>query len=317
MPSRDYEQERQDRLNAEEEAPYRTRLTPGESRASDFDEGSADIPIWGWLSGAQARRDAARAAGERASQSASWSDLQRNAPDAGDLTPDYYLEGSTDEYGNLIGDPSAMIGAGDAREADQVNAMRALEGLYANGGYTDADRAAQQAARSAQAQQVGSMNRAAVAQMEARGTGGSGASLAAQLGGSQALANANQQSDSSLQMAAMNRALQAMQAHGTLATGARGQDLSRAGALDAYNQGNMDWRRGRESRNTAWGNQQQDANVQGRQQAWENQANAQAGMEGNWQRSSNDRARDQARQDESNENAAAGLGTLITTIAGI
>lgn len=316
MPSRDYEAERRARLEEAENDPgwTRTRSNAGSGRASDFDEASADIPIWGWLSGAAARRDAARAAAERASQEASWMDLQRNAPDAAALTPDYYLEGATDEFGNLLGDPSALIGAGADDAAAQQYTMEALRQLYESGGYTPADRAAQAAARAAQAQQVGAMNRAALAQMEARGMGGSGAALATQLGGSQALANANQQSDAALQMAAMQRGLAALQGYGGMATTARGQDLTQASALDAFNQANMAWRRDRESRNTVWANRQQDANVSGRQRAWENQANAQAGREGNWQRSSAERSRDQARTDQANETGANVIGTLISEL---
>ncbi len=39
---------------------------------SDFDQVSADIPIWGWLSGAQARQDSAMNAYDRQRALETW-----------------------------------------------------------------------------------------------------------------------------------------------------------------------------------------------------------------------------------------------------
>lgn len=281
-------------------------------RASDFDEGSADIPLWGWLTGATARRDAARAEAERARQERLWAGLAEDAPTADDLTPEYALEGREDEYGDLFGGPSQFEGAGALDE--QQYAMDALRQLHEGGGYTDADMAAQRAARAAQAQQVGSMNRAALAQMEARGGGGGGASLAAQLAGGQALANATVQSDAAFQQSAMQRALQALQGYQAGGNVLAQQDMQRRAALDAFNQQQTDWRRGRQSRNTGWQNQQQDADVRGRQQAWDNQANALAGRTGQWAGADAGRRADQQRQDEASAQGANVLGTIISGI---
>ncbi len=278
---------------------------------SDFDQVSSDIPIWGWLSGAQARRDAARNAYDQTRAIQTWRDIGRG-PSVDELTPEYRGEGTVDEYGNLIGDPSQLEGFGAS--GDQTASLAALRSLYESGGYTDADRAAQQAARSAQAQQVGGMNRAALAQMEARGLGGSGAALAAQLGGSQSLANANQQSDAQLAIGAQARAMQALQGWQGGANTMQAQELARRNALDSFNQGNTDWRRGREERNTGTANRQQDANTNARQQGYENSMNWAAGMTNQYAGSQSGRRQDAQRQDEANQAAAAGLGTLITEL---
>ncbi len=276
---------------------------------SDFDSASADIPIWGWLSGANARVDRERNELDRSQAQRAWQDLMGGAPSAEDLTPTYGLEGTSDAYGDLLGGPSQLEGFGPS--GDQTAALAALRSMYESGGYTDADRAAQNAARSAQAQQVGAMNRAALSQMEARGMGGSGAALASQLAGSQARANATQQSDASLQPAAMQRALQALQGYGALGTAVQGQELQRRNALDAFNQSNMDWRRGRETRNTAWGNRQQDADTQGRQQAYENRANATAGLTNQWSGNQSSRRQDAQRQDQADQAGAGAIAGII------
>lgn len=321
MPSSDYLAEREERererARAEREASARTardRPDGGPNDVgggvSDFDEGSADIPIWGWLSGATARRDAAANREDQESAERAW---MLGLPSVDELTPDYALEGGRDEFGSLEGDPSA-IRFGGINEGEQAATMRALRDMYEGGGYTAADMGASRAMRGQQAQALGSANAATLQQMQARGMGGSGAELAARMGGAEAMAGANSQADAGLQMAAMERALAAMQGHGAMATAARSQDLERENALDAFNRGNMDWRRGREERNTGWANRFQDARASAHQQDAENRMNRAAGQTQQYQGAQSNRRADGSRQAQSDQAAAGALGTIISEI---
>jgi hypothetical protein len=307
---RRYAEERADELEA-----YRARATPTgadtyggygdpETEVSSFDETSADIPIWGWLSGAGARRDAARNRQDQLDAQATWQGIGQG-PSWEELAPQY-REATGDEFGELIGESAFGQGEGaDARY--QVAALDALQSLYNQGGYTDADRAMSQAMRAQQARTLGSANQAALQQAQARGMGGSGAELAARLSGSEAMNYANSQNDAQIQMAAMNRALQAIQGVGTLGTAYQSGQQNRRAALDAFNQSNLDWRRGRETRNTNWANQEGTA----RQQAYENAQNWAAGMTNQYQGAQSNRRMDAGRRDEADERGANAIGAIL------
>src|SRR5690349_12763519 len=159
---------------------------------SDFDQGSADIPIWGWLSGAQARRDAARNREDQLAAQGTWGGLATTQPSVYDLTADYLGEGNQDEYGDLIGGPSAFQNASEGGQM-QRQAMEALQNLYQSGGVMEGDRAASRAMRDQQAQQLGAANQAALQNMQARGMGGSGAELAMRMQAGDTMARANAQ----------------------------------------------------------------------------------------------------------------------------
>lgn len=278
---------------------------------SEFDRVSADIPIWGWLSGAGARNTSAQNEADRNAARATWRQLGQG-PSVDELTPTYQGEGSTDEYGDLLGGPSQLEGFGNSE--DQRAALAAMRSLYEQGGYTAADRNAQAAARANQAQQVGAMNQAALRALEARGGGGGGGALAAQLSGSQALANANAQSDAALQSAAMQRAFAAMQGAGNQANAMQAQELSRRNALDAFNQQNMDWRRGRQTRNTNIANRGADARANAQQMHYGNAMDWAAGMTGQYTGAQSDRRQDLAMRDEADERGAETLGTIISSV---
>lgn len=328
MPGRYANEEAHDRYeDAEDERRFRAEnphlyhndsTTPDDvgDGVSDFDDVSADIPVWGWLSGASARRDAARNASDRERAEQAWRSLGAVDPTVDELTSHYVLEGGRDEYGDLLGGPSALANMGPHSE-DQGAALRALRGLYESGGYTDADMAASRAMRAQQAQALGSANQAALQQMQARGMGGSGAEFAARMQGSQAMAGANSQADAALQMTAMQRALGALQGYGSLATTMRDQEMQRRSALDAFNQGNMDWRRGRESRNTAYTNRGEDSRAAAEQQRYSNSERKIAGLTGQYSAGESGRQFDTNRRDEADERGAAAIGSLITTIASL
>lgn len=322
MPDRDYNAEREARRRAREREAGRTDLGPSsgydsayhpgrydETRVSDFDAASADIPLWGLLSGAGARRDAARNASDRL---AAMDELGRiDLPGIDELTTDYSLEGETDEYGNLLGDPSAF-GTGDlAGMSAQRRALRELQGLSDAGGYTTADREQARAMRGMQGQAMRGANEAALQQLQARGMAGGGAELAARLGASESANFANAQADAGIQQTAMMRALQALQMQGAMGSSMNTADAQRKAALDQFNQANMGWRRGREERNTGWFNRQEDQRVGARQQQFSNQygvqqdrANLRAGF-------SAGRTADGQRRDDADRAALGAVGTAI------
>lgn len=247
---------------------YPTGPSPDISR---FDRSIEGVPILDWLLGGEDRRRTARDEAERSEASMLWRELLRRAPTAEDLTPWYYQEAHRDEFGSLAGGASSLEGLDAGGSGDQWAALQGLRQLYESGGYTDADAAARRLAAMERGQQLRGANEAALQQMQARGMGGSGAELAARLGASQALSQGQAMIDAAIQQAAMQRALAALQGYGGMATDMRSQEMGRRSAIDAWNQANLDWRRGRETRNTGTANRQQDARVAARQTAYQNQ----------------------------------------------
>jgi hypothetical protein len=234
------------------------------------------VPGLGWLTGASdaVARSEQESAAERDRQV--WRDLAASAPSVDQLTPETYLESTGDEYGNLLGGPSAMAGLRPSR--DQMASLSALRSLYERGGYTQADENMSRALQDSRAQQMGAANRAALQQMQARGMGGSGAELAAQMGAADSMVGANSMNDAQLQMAAMQRAQQALQGWQSGTNTLQEQEMARRQALDSFNQQNMDWRRGRESRNTAYMTRGGEGRARAHQQAYENRAGAAGGL---------------------------------------
>jgi hypothetical protein len=199
-----------------------------------------------------------------------WQDLLMNLPTVEDMAVNYEQLGNTDEYGDLIGPGSRITGQGHGEGAQQ-STMRALRDLQTRGGYTDADRGMQNALSAQNAQQVGAMNQAAQRGAYARGMGGGGAGLASALSGSQSLASANAMNNAQMQQTAMQRALSAMQMQGALGGQMNQQQLERQRALDAYNQQQTNWRRGRSAQNTDLRNQTRDSRSAARERNWEMQ----------------------------------------------
>jgi len=285
-----------------------------DGHVTDFDETSADIPIWGWLSGAGARRDAALNRRDQRRAEDVWSNLAGTSPTVDDLSTDYRHEVRHDEYGDLLGERSHFDEATEAN-AGQLRALEQLQAL-SDGGYTDADRAAMRQSRLDNAQAVGSQSLAAAQQMQARGMGGGGAELAARMGGGQALANANARSDASMMASTQQRALQALQASGQLSGQIYGQDMNRRSALDDYNQRQMDWRRQRQERNNAWHNRGRESTSQANQTAYENRERQAAGATGQYQAGQSNRRLDAQRQDQADANATGIIGSVLDKALG-
>jgi hypothetical protein len=238
-----------------------------------------------------------------------WRDVSGSAPSVDTLTPETFLEGDTDEYGNLIGGPSQLEGFGPS--GDQGASLEALRGLYESGGYTDADRNMSRVLRDQQGMQLGAANQAALQGMQTRGMGGSGAELAMRMGAGDSMAAANSSADAQLQQAAMQRALQSLQGWQSGSNTVQQQELARRGALDAYNQSNDDWRRGRESRNTQLANQGSRDRTAAQQQAYENRERVAAGMTNQYSTDVGGRNSNRDRSDARDGQAAQFLGGIL------
>lgn len=258
----------------------------------------------------QARRDQLL---RDAKQEAYVNDLIDLMPSIENLVPEYSLEATRDEYGNLLMGSSELESMGPNRAH---RALEALGGIIDQGGYTEADRAASRQAAMAQGQQLRSNTDAIIQQMSAQGMGGSGAELAARLSAAQQAAMGNAMSDAMVQQAAMQRALQAMQGYGALGSTMYGQDMSRRGQIDAYNQANMDWRRGRETRNTQIANQQQDARVAAHQTAHQNRERAAALATQQYNNQGQTAQQQYQNQRDAKRSQDAAFGTIYTTAAG-
>lgn len=279
----------------------------------DWQNDLAGTPLLGWLSGADAAYDRAANRSEQERSMAIWSGLGDTAPTADDLAVDYQGEGQRDEYGDLLGGESE-VRRGSSGLTGQYEALAALRRIADTGGYTSADRMQRNAAAAANAQRLQGANQAAIQQANARGMGGGGQELAARLMGSQGYSQGQHMADAQIQSAAMQRAMQAIAGMGQIGGQIDSAEARRQAMLDAFNQRQMDWRRGREERNTRWGNQGRESRANAVQTAYENRERQAAGATNQYQNSQSNRRQDAARQDAANQNLASGIGTLIEEI---
>lgn len=176
------------------------------------------------------------------------------------------------EYGKISEDPRL-------RDA-QMQALQGLQDIYRQGGLTAEDKARQAMINQQAAQQERGQREAILQNMQARGIGGSGAELAANLAAQQS--GANQRAMGGLQTAANaeNRALQALLQGGQLGGQIRGQEYGmasdKARAQDIINQFNV--ANANQAAMQNWQNRQniQNMNTGGRNQSFQyNQQNQQ------------------------------------------
>lgn len=141
-------------------------------------------------------------------------------------------------------DPSAMAGIStDPRlQAAQYDALASLQDISDSGGMTAADKANLSRIATDEATKSRGSREAILQNMEARGAGGSGASMLAQLQNSQDAASRQSQRDLDVAGMAQSRALQALQGAGSLGGQMQqtsfNQQAQQAGAQDAINQFN-------------------------------------------------------------------------------
>lgn len=262
------------------------------------------IPFVDNWSGAQGARDRADAASEAARAEGYWHLLGLDEPTADELAVDY--EAAADYHAT----GRSQLGDTYADEQDieaQRDALRAMQDIYRSGGMTEADRARSRMAQDEVGRWMRSQREADDAALQARGMGGSGASIASMLSAQQGGASALAQRDAEMLQDAQARELQAMQAAGGLASGMREQGFSegatRGSAVDDFNRWSAESRSGatnqtRESRSTA------------RQQVYSNRERRVQGLSNRQLANDSTRQQDAARQQEEErrkEEQAAGL----------
>ncbi len=149
--------------------------------------------------------------------------------------------------------------------------MGALESLSTRGktGLTAEDRAALNQVRSEVQRDSQAKQGQILQQMQARGLGGSGAELLAQLSSAQAGDDRASMEGDNIAAQASRNALEAMVQGGQLAGNIRGQDFdvnrTRAAAEDEVNRFNVQNAIGRQTRNVGMGNQAQQQNLSEKQ----------------------------------------------------
>lgn len=277
---------------------------------SEFDSTSADIPIWGWLSGAQARRDAAEGDREAARNREYWDQLTDYMPTAEDLSVDYagedFIDGGESGW-NAESDEDAL--GGRAME-DALGLMSS----WAEGGFTDTDRAMMDESRRAESMRARGDREAALSALEARGMGGSGMDLMARMGADEAAAGRASSANTSLLAAAQQRQLNAANALSGMGRSTMESDDRRVSELDDWSRYNTDYAREREGRNTNRENESRESRAAANQGAYENRERAVAGATNQYSADVGRRAADGRREDESDEALGGLVGTILENV---
>ena len=171
----------------------------------------------------------------------------------------------------------------------QMRALRQMQDIGAQGGYTSLERdQIAQAQRQAAAAEK-SQRDAQVQQMQMRGMAGGGGEMAARLAAQQGGANRASADATNIATQAQMRALQAMQAGGQIGADQQAAATNRAQAIDAFNQANTNRQQGVAQRNAA-------AQTGARQQQTQDRMSILAGATGQYNANSGNaaqRARDQ------------------------
>lgn len=154
-----------------------------------------------------------------------------------------------------LGQSAEAQAAADPRSIEaQLAALQGFQDSYQHEGMTSADQAAMGLARRDSAQYEKAQRDALTNRFAARGMGGSGTELAAQLGAQQGGANRLADTEAQMAVAARSRALQSMQSMASTGGQMRGQSFgeaqARGHAADAFNMNNMQYRRDVNRRNT-------------------------------------------------------------------
>lgn len=156
--------------------------------------------------------------------------------------------------------------------------LKALAGLseVAEGGLTEADRAASRDIQREVAQNNVARQKALLSEMDQRGVLGSGMELAARMKANQMSADAQSRAGDQLAQQAQARALQAMIQQGNMASQVRGQEFGEqsqvAQARDVINRFNTNNRQDVANQNINMGNEAQRMNLMARQAQADNAA---------------------------------------------
>lgn len=120
----------------------------------------------------------------------------------------------------------------------QIAAMEQLRGLYDQGGMDTASKARLAQAQNATGAAERGSREAITQNMQMRGMGGSGVDLAAQLSNQQGAAQRNAMAGAQAAGDASTRAIQALLQSSQIGGNVRGQNMQKAGGLDAMSQFN-------------------------------------------------------------------------------
>jgi hypothetical protein len=260
----------------------------------DYTRVSADIPIWGWLDGSTARRDAALREAEAETNRNYWENLNSYAPTVDDLSADLASEAVVEGPGS-----EWMIDPG----SDYGESMAALD-EWAAGGLTDVDEAMMDETSRRAGMDARADREAALSALEARGSGGSGASLAASLSAGEGAASRSSAANTSLLAAAQQRQYQAN-------TDRADMDARARAGREAYNMYDTDYYRGREDRNTDRENTSRENDAEAAQQVYTNRERATAGATNQYSTDAGARERAGDDEDERNRGLLAGIGEAI------
>lgn len=248
---------------------------PGHIDANDFDTASQYIPLWNDLTGAGERVAAIEAYNREQEQKQMWARLIDSGYAANDLAVTY-------DQSRFVDNPEFQ-GVDQATIDAQMDALHNLQDVYRQGGLTDADRARMELGRSQAGQAARAQREADMAALEARGMGGSGALQASMMGANQGFTQSMADADLQMQIAAQQRALQAMTGAAGVAGQARGQSLGEANAVNDFNQ----WATGREQdwveKNTDRANQTKESLVDARKYTQDFRKQAVSGAAGQYQ----------------------------------
>lgn len=219
-------------------------------------------------------------------QQAAQDNLKAAQASYGNLTPPELTEENPDLVQNVSAGPSEMgnISVNPADKEAQTAQLAALGSLAANGGRNAASDYNLSQIQGQEGAQAKGQRDAVMQNMQARGMGGSGADLIAQLSANQsAQSNANNQSMGVLANEA-NTALSAGQSAANIGSQMQSQDFgeqsAKAQAQDAINKFNTQNMNSNNQYNAQIGNQAQQYNTGLQQTGYQNQAQKAAGMAG-------------------------------------
>lgn len=276
---------------------------------NDFDAASADIPIWGWLSGAEGRRDAAEAEAEAETNRNYWENLTGYMPSVDDLSADLASEDNVEGMGSEW-DPNRETAEGSYGRGSMNDSMGALS-TWAEGGFTDADRAMMAEASRGASMGARADREASLSALEARGMGGSGSSLAASLAADEGAASRASSMNTTMMGAAQARQIEANAARAALGGTMRDMDARERSGREAYNNRETDYSRGREDRNTDRENTSRENDAEAAQTVYTNRERATAGATNQYSTDVNSRAGANAREDDRNEGLLSALGEIL------
>jgi hypothetical protein len=276
------------------------------SGLNSFDEGISGSVV-GWLTGADGRVAAANARAEEANRLAMWERLGEYAPTADDLSVEYGNEDAIAGLGSEWSRDTEEAQAGRGAMADSMDALNE----WARGGFTDADRAMMDETARNEAMGARADREAALSSLEARGMGGGGSALAADLMAGEGAAARASSRNTTMLGSAQARAMEANAARGALGGAMRDMDARERSGREAYNMYDTGYYRGREDRNTDRENQTRESAADAAQQEYQNRVDRTAGYDGQYSTDVNRRLREGERSDENNRGFLESIGELF------